>query len=130
MAYTNAAAAIVLVPAILVVTPRYGAAGAACVWLVLNASYLVTNVPLMHTRLLRGELRRWYVRDLGMPIAAAVVVALAGRLLAPAVESRALAAAWVGTVWLAALIACALSSSEVRPLLTQGRFRQPLIFRA
>jgi O-antigen/teichoic acid export membrane protein len=56
MLYTNLTSAIVLVPAILIVAPRYGAPGAAWVWLVLNAGYLVFNVPIMHRRLLRGEL--------------------------------------------------------------------------
>ena len=84
MLYTNLAAAIVLVPAILVIAPRYGAPGAALVWLVLNAGYLVLNVPIMHRRPLRGELWHWYRDDLLRPASGAILIAVTGRALMPA----------------------------------------------
>jgi O-antigen/teichoic acid export membrane protein len=117
MVYTNLAAAIVLVPAILVVAPRYGAAGAACVWLVLNAGYLLFNVPAMHRRLLRGELWRWYRADLAAPALGAIAAAAIGRALMPAAASSSawLTAAWIAGVGLLALTAAVLLAGDVRP---------------
>jgi O-antigen/teichoic acid export membrane protein len=119
MVYTNLAAAIVLVPAILIVAPRYGAAGAASVWLVLNAGYLLSNVPVMHRRLLRGELARWYRDDLARPAAGAIAAVLIGRFLMPAAaeSSSWWTAAWIAAVGLLALTTSALLSTEVRPVL-------------
>jgi O-antigen/teichoic acid export membrane protein len=118
MVYSNLAAAIVLVPAILIVTPRYGGAGAAFVWFVLNASYLVGNVPVMHRRLLRGELWRWYRADLAQPAAGALAVTVLGRIAMPQAASTStwLTAAWIGGVGLTALIAALLLATEVRPV--------------
>jgi O-antigen/teichoic acid export membrane protein len=121
MLYTNLASAIVLVPAILIVAPRYGAPGAAAVWLVLNAGYLVFNVPIMHRRLLRGELWRWYRDDLVGPASGAILVALVGRALMPASSSSWLVAAWIGGVGLLTLATSALLASQVRPAVL-GRF--------
>lgn len=126
MAYTNSVAAIVLVPAIVFMTARYGAAGAASVWLMLNAGYLVSNVPIMHTRLLRGEQRRWYLSDLALPVTGAVAIALAGRWFLPDQLSRGGMVAAIGGVWLAAVIVCTLLASDIRPLV----FRRPLSFAA
>jgi O-antigen/teichoic acid export membrane protein len=123
MVYTNLAAAVVLVPAILIVTPMYGAPGAAFVWFVLNAAYLVGNVPAMHRRLLRGELWRWYSADLARPAAGAIAAAIAGRMVLPAAAGTSawLMSAWIAGVGLAALIAAILLATDVRPTVF-GRF--------
>jgi O-antigen/teichoic acid export membrane protein len=115
MLYSNIAFAIVLVPAILVIAPRYGAPGAAFVWLVLNAGYLLFNVPIMHRRLLRGELWRWYRDDLVRPALGAILVAAIGRALMPASSSSWIMAAWIAGVGLLALVTSALLATQVRP---------------
>jgi O-antigen/teichoic acid export membrane protein len=75
-------------PALIWVAPRFGAVGAAAIWTVLNVAFLVVNVPLMHRRVLRGELARYYVQDLlGPGLAAAAAIALA-TLAAPPMASR------------------------------------------
>ncbi len=76
-ARVNAVAALVLVPALLWVTPRYGALGAAWVWVALNAGYLTVGVALMHRRVLRDEKAVWYFEDVAMPaLAGACATAL------------------------------------------------------
>jgi O-antigen/teichoic acid export membrane protein len=118
MVYTNLVAAIVLVPAILVIAPRYGAPGAAFVWLLLNAGYLLFNVPVMHRRLLRAELWRWYRDDLARPAGGAILVAAIGRALMPAAALSAwFTASWIASVGLLALLTSALLASQVRPAL-------------
>ena len=119
MVYTNLVAAVVLVPAILVVTPRYGAPGAAFVWLVLNAGYLIFNVPVMHRRLLRGELWRWYRDDVARPAAGAVAAAAIGRALMPAAASGWFMAGWIAGVGLVALLSSALLATRLRPAFFQ-----------
>ena len=79
----NTTAVAILVPAILWVVPRYGAVGAACIWVILNAGYVLFAISLMHRRLLRGEKWRWYCQDVLMPLGAAVGTALLCRELIP-----------------------------------------------
>lgn len=79
--YTNVVAVIVLVPAIYFSTILWGAVGAASVWIVLNAGYLLISAQIMHRRLLINEKWRWYVNDVGKLLVAPLIVVAAGRML-------------------------------------------------
>lgn len=78
----NLALLAAVAPAIWFVTPRFGAIGAASVWLALNLVYLAVGIPLTHRRLLPGHGMSWVFRDVLPPATAAFVVA-AGWRLAP-----------------------------------------------
>jgi O-antigen/teichoic acid export membrane protein len=75
-ARVNLVAVIFLVPAILWVVPRYGAIGAAWVWVALNSGYVFISMHFMHARLLPGEKWRWYLKDTVHPMLAAAGIAL------------------------------------------------------
>lgn len=70
-----------LVPAIVLMTMHYGAVGAASVWLGLNIIYMAIGVPLTHRRLLKGEAFRWFVKDVGIPLAGSLIIAGSARLI-------------------------------------------------
>ena len=78
---------VTLVPAIVLMTRHYGAAGAATVWLGLNSVYMIIGVPLTHRRLLKGEAFRWFTKDVGIPLAGSLIVAGIARLIFPVFES-------------------------------------------
>jgi O-antigen/teichoic acid export membrane protein len=65
---TNIIAVIFIIPAIIWVTPRYGAEGAAWVWVVLNVGYLVIGMHFMYRRILSVEKWRWYAKDIMAPL--------------------------------------------------------------
>ncbi len=77
----NVAFVLLLVPLMITLTRQYGATGAASVWVILNLGYMLICLPLMHRSVLPEETRRWYVDDVGRPLAAALAVAVAGRVL-------------------------------------------------
>jgi O-antigen/teichoic acid export membrane protein len=64
----NIIAVSLLVPAIIYMTKLYGATGAASVWLFLNLGYVMFEIPVMHSKLLREEKWRWYWQDFGAPL--------------------------------------------------------------
>lgn len=70
----NVVAVLVIMPAILWVTPRFGAEGAAWVWVSLNAGYVLIAVNLMHRRIMSEEKWRWYVHDVLAPLVPATLV--------------------------------------------------------
>lgn len=76
----NIIAVLVLIPAILILTPLWGPVAAASIWAVLNLSYLPLSVVIFR-RILRGEQRRWYINDIGKPFLAALAVLLLMRLV-------------------------------------------------
>ena len=64
----NLFAIVLVVPALFVLVPEYGAMAAAWVWLALNAFYFIVTIPLMHRRLLPQEKWRWYIQDVTIPL--------------------------------------------------------------
>jgi O-antigen/teichoic acid export membrane protein len=77
--WKNIVGAVVYVPFLLAAIAEYGAAGAAAAFIGLNLGYMLLEVPIMHTRLLRGALFNWYWADVIRPLLATLLVAVAGR---------------------------------------------------
>jgi O-antigen/teichoic acid export membrane protein len=67
---------------LVLLTNKFGGEGAAAVWLMITGSYFVTQIPLMYRKILRYQARRWYINDVGIPLAAC---SSAGGLLAAVV---------------------------------------------
>lgn len=72
----NIVAVIFIVPAILWAVPRYGAEGAAWVWVLLNGGYVLLGTHFMFRRILPNEKWRWYFQDIAKPLLAAMSVAV------------------------------------------------------
>ena len=69
----NTIAVLILVPAILLIVPQYGAQGAAWVWAILNAGYITIAMHFMHKRLLKKEKWKWYLNDVAKQIISAAI---------------------------------------------------------
>jgi O-antigen/teichoic acid export membrane protein len=111
----NAVAVAVLIPALFWAVPRYGALGAAWIWLILNAGYVAISMQLMHRRLLPAEKRRWYVEDVFLPVSGALAVMLLASLVQPAgYGNRAHWLLFLLASGGAATAACALLAGRVR----------------
>ncbi len=106
----NIASIAIFAPLLAVLTPWYGAAAAAWLWLLLNAGYVCVMIPVMHRRLLRGELWRWYVNDVGMSAIAATLVLGLARIMLSARLTPIATACVLGGSLLAALLSAVLAS--------------------
>ncbi|MHB1085892.1 MAG: lipopolysaccharide biosynthesis protein [Thiobacillus sp.] len=111
--WMNLVAAVILVPMIFWVTPRYGPVGAAWVWVAVNAGYVLFAIHFMHARLLPGEKAAWYVRDLAVPTLSACVVVGTSYFFHPSL-GRVGDVAWVGITGGLAFVATVLGASEFR----------------
>jgi len=109
---------IIVVPAIFFMTARYGAVGAAMVWVASQTIYMLIGVPLTHKYLLQGEMRRWFTEDVGLPLAGALFVAGIGRWLIVSPMTPMVAFASLSIVLLGSLAAAALASPQTRLWLT------------
>jgi len=112
--YANVVAITVCAPLTYFLSKQLGALGGALVWLMLTLAYLALSLPLMHRRLLRGRLTRWYTVDVGRPALGALSVVLLARLLLPLPSSRLAAAATLLFITGCACTAAALSSPDLR----------------
>lgn len=103
--FQNTTALLLLVPAMFLMIGKYGAVGAAVVWVALNVAYVVFLIPLMHSRLLRGEMSRWYISDVGIPLLIILAVVLPSKLLLPAGLSLTATAFWIVATVVASFLA-------------------------
>lgn len=115
----NIAAVAVIVPAILWATPRFGAEGAAWVWVSLNTGYLLIGIHFMYRRILRTEKWRWYVQDIFIPLCAGSAAAGALAVLWNVESSIMADAALLTLAAVITLTATLLSASILRQLLQQ-----------
>src|SRR5205823_11236787 len=71
---TRAIALVVMGPAMAYAVVRYGAYGAAAVWLAIFSMYFAVAPWLVFRKLLPAEMARWYLQDILLPLAAAFSV--------------------------------------------------------
>jgi O-antigen/teichoic acid export membrane protein len=124
-AVANLIAILLLAPMEYWLTKSYGLTGAATGWLTLNASYVVILMPIIHRRLLRGELWRWYLVDVGLPLAGIATVVLPIRWLVDWPGGRFAACAYLAGIGIVAVAAAAMAApaSRERGLALIGRWR-------
>ena len=67
--------------------PNFGAIGAAWIYVALNAGYLLFGVLFMYKKILRAEMKRWYLEDLLLPLLAGSFVVLTIKIFIPVVVS-------------------------------------------
>lgn len=77
----NTVAVVLLVPAIFLVTPSYGAVGAAWVWALLNAGYVTIAMHYMYKKLMPEEKWRWYWHDVIKQLITAIIVMVTVKLI-------------------------------------------------
>ena len=106
----NLIAVAVLIPAIFWVVPRYGAVGAARIWVALNAGYVLIAIQFMHRKLIPREKWRWYFADVLFPVAGTIGVVLVAERVQPGTyESR--------RHWLVFLLLTGVSATLISALL-------------
>ena len=79
--YAISIESVLLVPLTILLATHYGAVGGASVWVILNAFSIFFVIPVMHRRLLLGEMWRWYGEDVSLPLLAALSTAGLARIL-------------------------------------------------
>jgi O-antigen/teichoic acid export membrane protein len=109
----NAGAVIVIAPLIVVLSLYWGGTGAALAWTALNLVVLLVAMTRMHSRVLPGELGRWFGYLLLPALAVAVVGGLA-RTAMPAELGTAATVGWMGATGLLAAGAAMCVASPVR----------------
>jgi O-antigen/teichoic acid export membrane protein len=112
--WINLGNAIALVPAIWWAANKYGAIGAATIWVVLNSGYLLIGIPVMHTRLLKRHLVQWLRSDLVVPLTVCLSVAGCATLFKPAPESRVVLALFLAATGFSCLALTTVACPECR----------------
>lgn len=72
----NTVLILIFVPALIIIVPSYKAIGAASVAIVINISYVIFGIHLMHKRVLKKEKYTWYWNDVIRPMVIGIVAAV------------------------------------------------------
>jgi O-antigen/teichoic acid export membrane protein len=123
-ARVNAVAIVLLAPTTVALSLRWGGAGAALAWIALNLSVFVVAMARMHSRVLPGELSRWYGHLL-LPALAVALVATVARTLMPEALGPGARLAWLAaTGGVAAAAAVAAAATVRQRVMTAAALRQ------
>ncbi|MBB5700144.1 oligosaccharide flippase family protein [Sphingomonas yantingensis] len=121
----NALSVLIVFPTLLLVVPRSGMIGAAFTWVGLNLLALMITIQIMHRRLLRTEMRSWYLHDVLVPVSASFLIAGLCRLAFPAampLSIRVIALALACVITLAAgVLASSLARGRIAELIARKR---------
>jgi len=105
---------VVVVPALWFMAKHYGAIGAAYVFLGLQLINMLIGVPLTHRRLLRHEMTKWFLQDIGPPLAASALVVGLARVLVTTPMSPLATLGVLLLVLAAALLAATAVAPQIR----------------
>jgi len=119
----NAILLVVATPATVVLVMRYGAIGGALGWLTLHTLYLVLGTWMTHRYLLKGLGLKWIALDVGVPLAASVLVGVAARTLTGSGDLGVYARLACGAGWVVAAFALAVAASPDLRVAALQRFR-------
>ena len=111
---TNIVSVLLVVPIAWWLAKAFGAVGVAAIWPVLNLAYVSFVLPLMHRRIMRGELASWYVSDVGPSLVASVGVALLLRTLFPSLPDGLAGLAGIAGIYVAVAMAAIAATRRPR----------------
>jgi len=112
--YMNLAAILVLLPALIPAVNYYGVLGAASIWVILNAGYIIAGLTLMHRRLLKGEMLTWVVRDFAWPTSVAFVIVALCHMALPDALGTVGRVLWIIMAVLLGWLAAAMAAPAIR----------------
>lgn len=118
--WQNVIAIVFLIPFMIYATLHFAAIGGAFSWALLNFFYTIVGLQIMHKMILHGELKKWYLVDVGLPLLVAIVINASAYILLSvqsSVASPIQAVFFVGIVFLITFAGCAISVPAIRQIL-------------
>ena len=125
--YQNVISIMLVVPCMIFLTRAYGAVGAALVWIALNLAYLIVLIPIMHRRILKAEMSKWYIIDTGFPLAVVLIISYISSILRPADVSNIISASWIFATFILATSFAVMSLPFGRAWIVQHFNKELLI---
>lgn len=105
---------ILFIPAVLFVVPRFGAIGAAIIWLTLNLGGILISVHFTFRRIMPFEKWKWYWEDIFLPLFTGGLSIAILKLITPTPQSNFSSIATLLLVLTSALIFSSLAASQIR----------------
>jgi O-antigen/teichoic acid export membrane protein len=111
---TNVCSVVFIIPAVMIVAPRYGAEGAAWVWVLHNLGQFLIFGYLTHEGAFQSERVTWFLMDVLGPIASAAVVAVIFRWCIPIPHHAVAQIGYFALCFTACIVAAATAGGRLR----------------
>jgi len=118
--YSNIISSLVQIPLIYFLSIKYGAIGTACAWVILNTGAGIIIIQIMHSKLLKGEKLRWYLKDVGIPMLSALLIASLWFILIPIAMSKVAMIIYILGASTTSLLAAIFATSVTRKWVFQN----------
>jgi O-antigen/teichoic acid export membrane protein len=112
--YRGLVLSIFFIPLLVLLSLEYAGIGAALAWALLNFGQLIILPPIIHKKILSGELKQWYVFDVGIPLIASLTVLGIARWLMPLDLSSLQYFVFIGLIAAVIMLVVVLSTKEAR----------------
>jgi O-antigen/teichoic acid export membrane protein len=112
--YRSFLLSLLFVPLLVILSLRYAGPGAALAWFLVNIAQLFVLPWFIHKRILKGELKHWYVYDAGIPVSVSLAILGFTRWLMPLNLSYLQYFVHIGAVVIITFGVLALTSKDVR----------------
>jgi O-antigen/teichoic acid export membrane protein len=117
----NALFVVLLIPALVWATWRYGAIGAGYAWLCSNAAFFLFWTPIVHRRFVSGLHLRWLMQDVGGIAAVSIAATGIAYWVVDWSRGRGPLATEIGVLSVALLVVASSGSSWVRQVISDRR---------
>ena len=110
----NIVAVLIVIPAILVTVPKFGAIAAAWVWVFLNVGYIAVGQLLMFRKILAREQAPWFLKDLLAPLMSSALAAFLLKLLWPSATTNSEQLMLLASAFICTIGAAVVASDKAR----------------
>ena len=112
--FLNVTALVILIPGLIISVKYFGMIGAAIVWLILNAGYIVFGLRIMHKKLLNSEFKNWILHDFIYPSIGSFVVVFLFWILKPSQMNNLESILYLLLIYVLAIISTIALASNIR----------------
>ncbi len=114
MTYSNLFQSIFIIPLIIFMVNEFSAIGASIAWVIMNSTYLIITIPIFFRRFLKDEVKKWYYKDVLIPLFFSLLTCCISKLIAPDLNSLILKLMWISLTLFVSLVMTGLSMSVTR----------------
>jgi O-antigen/teichoic acid export membrane protein len=111
----NVIAVCIMIPAILLFVPQYGALAAARLWCTLNVLFIFIAIPMMFRKIMASAMKQWYLSDIFIPLMSSLFVIIFAKFFFINEAGEIFKLGYLALAAFLALLASVASSSHLRP---------------
>jgi len=119
--YTNIIAVICVIPIMIWLVDMFQGIGAAWAWIILNLGYCIFMIPIMHHRILKSEMRKWYLIDSLFPAIVVFSICYTSYIIMPNDLSVNLGFTWAVVTYLISAISVSIIFPFIREKISYFR---------